>query len=173
MAVEALARRRRWNLAEEGVSVVAIGGATNIGHSLRRFGPAGLNVHLNGLCDEGEEGDFRRELERARMGTALTRSDMEALGFYVCVADLEDELIRTLGADVVESVIEAEGELSLLRTFQRQPWWLGRHREDQLRRFMGTRAGRKIHYARALVEALDLDRVPRPLDLLLSHTLSR
>jgi hypothetical protein len=29
---------------------------------------------------------------------------------------------------------------------------------------MGTRSGRKILYARLLVEALDLERVPRPLD---------
>jgi hypothetical protein len=34
---------------------------------------------------------------------------------------------------------------------------------------MGTRSGRKAHYARRLVVALDLDRVPRPLDAVLSH----
>jgi hypothetical protein len=38
-----------------------------------------------------------------------------------------------------------------------------------LRRFLGTRSGRKSHYARALVEALDLDHMPRPLDLVLAH----
>ena len=36
---------------------------------------------------------------------------MESLGFYVCVADLEDELIRSLGRESVEEVIEAHGEL--------------------------------------------------------------
>jgi hypothetical protein len=34
---------------------------------------------------------------------------------------------------------------------------------------MGTRGGRKIRYARLLVNALDLERVPRPLDRVLAH----
>jgi hypothetical protein len=33
---------------------------------------------------------------------------------------------------------------------------------------MGTRSGRKVVYARALVTALDLDQVPRPLARLLA-----
>jgi hypothetical protein len=32
---------------------------------------------------------------------------MESLGFYVCVADLEDELIRCLGAACVARVVDA------------------------------------------------------------------
>lgn len=34
---------------------------------------------------------------------------------------------------------------------------------------MGTIGGRKEHYARALTEALDPTRPPRPLDGLLAH----
>jgi hypothetical protein len=34
---------------------------------------------------------------------------------------------------------------------------------------MGSGGRRKIRYARLLVEALDLTRVPRPLDLVLAH----
>jgi hypothetical protein len=34
---------------------------------------------------------------------------------------------------------------------------------------MGTKGGRKAQYARALVDALDLSQVPRPLDGLLAH----
>ena len=34
---------------------------------------------------------------------------------------------------------------------------------------MGSGGRRKIRYARFLVEALDLDQVPRPLDLVLAH----
>jgi predicted ATPase len=45
----------------------------------------------------------------------------------------------------------------------------GRTREQQLRRFMGSRAGRKIHYGQVLADALDLTRVPRPLDRVLTH----
>ena len=93
---------------------------------------------------------------------------MEELGFFVCVEDLEDELIRALGAPRVEEVIDAQGQLPSLRTFRKQPQWRERTSEEQLRRFLGTTSGRKIEYARLLVEALDLDRVPRPLDGLLA-----
>ncbi|TDD05229.1 ATP-dependent endonuclease [Nonomuraea deserti] len=168
-AVEALAERRGLDLAAEGISLVAMGGATNIRTYIGRFGPHGSNLRLAGLCDAGEEGDFRRGLERAGLGSILDRSDLEALGFFVCVADLEDELIRALGTDAVEHVVDAEGELGSFRTLQKQPAWRGGSTHDQLRRFMGSGSGRKIRYSGLLVEALDLDRVPRPLDMLLTH----
>jgi uncharacterized protein (DUF2384 family) len=94
---------------------------------------------------------------------------MEALGFYVCEADLEDELIRSLGVASVERVVEAQGELRSFRTLQKQAAQQGRTHEEQLRRFLGTRGGRKIRYARLLVDALDLTRVPRPLERVLAH----
>jgi uncharacterized protein (DUF2384 family) len=94
---------------------------------------------------------------------------MERLGFYVCVADLEDELIRALGVAAVEEVVDAQGDLGSFRTLQKQPAWQGRTNEEQLRRFMGSGGRRKIRYARLLVEALDLRQVPRPLDLVLAH----
>jgi OLD-like protein len=169
VAVETLAERRDRNLDAEGISVVPMGGAQAIGSFLDRFGPPGLDVRLAGLCDAGEERDFQRGLERAGLGSDLTRADMERLGFYVCVADLEDELIRALGAASVEQVVDAQGDLGSFRTLQKQPAWQGRTTEEQLRRFMGSGGRRKIRYARLLVEALDLTRVPRPLDLLLGH----
>lgn len=168
-ALEALAERHGRNLAAEGISVVAMGGATNIGTYVGRFGPPGRDLRLAGLCDAGEEGDFRRGLERAGVGSDLGRSDLEALGFFVCVADLEDELIRALGTATVERVVDAEGELGSFRTLQKQPAWRGRTTHDQLRRFMGSGGGRKIRYSGQLVAALDLDRVPQPLDGLLLH----
>ena len=169
VALEALAERRGRNLDAEGISIVPMGGATNIGGFLDLFGPQGLDVRLAGLCDAAEEGAFRRGLERAGLGSNLTRDDMERLGFYVCVADLEDELIRALGAASVEQVVEAQGDLGPFRTLQKQPAWQGRITEDQLRRFMGSGGSRKIRYARLLVDALDLTQVPRPLDRVLAH----
>lgn len=168
-AVVALAERRGRDLAAEGVSVLPMGGAQAIGSFLARFGPAGLDVRLAGLCDSGEEDDFRRGLERAGLGSGLTRADMEGLGFFVCVEDLEDELIRALGADRVEAIVDAQRELRAFRTLQKQAQWRDRPREEQLRRFMGSGGSRKIRYGRLLVEALDLDRVPRPLDRVLAH----
>ena len=78
-------------------------------------------------------------------------------------------MIRALGTAVVEQIIDAQGETRAFRTFQRQPAQRPRPPEAQLRRFMGTRSGRKIQYAGALVAALDLGRVPRPLDAVLSY----
>jgi len=94
---------------------------------------------------------------------------MESLGFYVCVADLEDELIRVLGTPRVEAIVGSQGELGSFRTLQKQPDWRGRSTHDQLRRFMGSGGSRKIRYASLLVDALDLARVPRPLDGVLEH----
>lgn len=168
VALEALAERRGRDLAAEGVSVVPIGGAQAIGSFLELLGPQGLGVRLAGLCDVGEEDEFRRALERAGLGSNLARADMERLGFHVCVADLEDELIRSLGAAAVERVIDSQGDLRSFRTLQKQPAWRGRTTEEQLRRFFGSYGG-KIQYARLLVEALDLTRVPRPLDRVLTH----
>ena len=59
LALEALARRRGRNLDAERVSIVAMGGAMNIRSFLNQYGPQGLDVRLAGLCDAGEEGDFR------------------------------------------------------------------------------------------------------------------
>ena len=167
VAVEALAERRGRDLDAEGVSLVPIGGAQAIGRFLDHFVPQGLK--LAGLCDAAEEREFKRGLERAGLGADLTRAEMERLGFFVCVQDLEDELIRALGADAVEDVVDAQGDLGSFRTLQKQPAWQGRPREEQLRRFMGSGGRRKIRYARLLVEAFDPGNVPRPIDLLLAH----
>jgi hypothetical protein len=169
LAVEALARRRGRDLAAERIAVVPMGGSKNIGTFLDRFGPRGAGVKLAGLCDAGEERDFQRGLERAGLGSDLSRAGMERLGFYVCEADLEDELIRALGPATVEGVLDAMGDLVPFRTFQKQPEWQGRPIERQLRRFLGAGSGRKLESAPLLVAALDLGNVPRPLDRLLDH----
>jgi hypothetical protein len=178
-ALETLAARLGRDLREEGVFIVPMGGATNIGHFLGLFGPRGFGVRLAGLCDEGEERDFRRSLEQAGFGAGLDRAGLDRagldrtglarLGFFVCVADLEDELIRSLGVRRVEQLIEAQGELGPFRTFTRQPAQRNRTREQQLRRFMGTRSGRKIHYGHVLAAALDLTQLPSPLAGVLSR----
>jgi hypothetical protein len=169
LALEVLARRRGRDLAAHGVAVIAMHGATNLGHYLERYGPGGLNLRLAGLCDAAEEDYFRGALRRAEIGAAGSRGAMEALGFFVCTLDLEDELIRAHGTEAVERIIEAEGELRSLRTLKRQPAQRGRSTQDQLRRFIGGRSGNKHRYARLLAEAVDLNRVPRPLDGVLAH----
>ncbi|MFJ1599706.1 TOPRIM nucleotidyl transferase/hydrolase domain-containing protein [Streptomyces sp. NPDC088261] len=158
-AVSALAARRGRDLGGEGVCVLAMGGAMSVGRFARLLGPPGLGLRLVGLCDEAEVSFYARGLERA--GAAPE-------GIFVCAADLEDELIRALGADRVAELVEVEGDLRALQTFLRQPAQQGRTAQQQLRRFLGTKKGRKIQYGRVLVDALDLDRVPAPLDGLLA-----
>jgi len=165
-AVQTLAARRGRDLPGEGVFVVPMGGATNIAHFLGLFGPNGFGVRLAGLCDEAEEHDFRRGLERA--GLADEPFDLAALGFFVCVADLEDEFIRILGTGRVEQLIATQGELATFQTFVKQPAHRDEPREQQLHRFMGTRSGRKIRYGHLLAAAVDLGQVPGPLAGLLA-----
>ena len=172
VAVLTLARRLGRDLAAEGVDVVPLGGATNVGRWLGELAAGadhGRGVRLTGLYDVAEERFFRRGLERAGLGLVPDRETLERRGFFGCVEDLEDELIRALGVPGVEAVVQAQGELASLRLLQRQPAQRGREPDQQLRRFLGTRSGRKATYAAALVEALDLTRVPAPLAGLLAR----
>jgi hypothetical protein len=165
-AVEAAAARFGRDLGAEGLCVVPMGGAMGVGRYLRILG--GLGVGVRGLCDEAEERYVRRGLEQTGHGTGLTREALQALGFHTCVVDLEDELIRALGVTGVERVLASGRDLDRFRTFQNQPAQRGRPVERQLRRFMGTTSGRKARYAREMVLALDVDRVPRPLERVLA-----
>lgn len=158
VAVEALAERSGRDFEREGVCVIPMGGVTNVAKFLRVLGPSGLDIRLVGLCDVDREWHLRRALERAAVADA---------GFFVCDADLEDELIRSLGVERVQEILDVEGDLRAFRTFQNQPAQRVRPLDRQLQRFLGTTSGRKERYARILVDALDLARVPRPLGDLL------
>lgn len=158
-ALDALTASRGRNLAAEGVCVVSMNGAMNVGRYAGLLGPTGLGLRLAGLCDERERRYYAR---------GWARAGANGHGFFVCAADLEDELIRALGAARVREIVQAEGDLRALRIFLRQPAQQDRTTEQQLRRFLGTKKGRKIHYGRVLVEALAPDAVPAPLDALLT-----
>jgi hypothetical protein len=147
VAVRALAVRLGRDLEAEGVQLRPIGGAQAIRRVLASL-PAG--VRAVGLCDEGEARAFERAL---------------GSGFFVCVRDLEDELVRAVGSEGVLRVIEERGELAALGTYRKQLAHRERQLEEQLHGFMHNR---KIEYARLLVEALDLGRIPQPLAALLA-----
>jgi hypothetical protein len=155
-AVETLARRRGRDLRVEGVSVVPMGGYGNLPRVLREY----RGVRLAGLYDAGEERHFLRALACADSG------DLERKGFYACKRDLEDELTRAVGSVGVQRVLAEQGELRAFRTYQKQPAHRGEPLEEQLHGFMWNR---KQRYAVLLVEALDLERVPQPLDRVLAH----
>lgn len=160
-AVETLARCLGRDLLAERVVVEAIGGAHALRGYLRRL-DHGAPARLAGLVDLAEARSFARALE-------TDAAALEERGFFVCSTDLEDELIRALGADAVEGVIREMGELTSFRSFQKQPFHRGEPLVAQLHRFLGTHAGRKALYADALVEAGAPERVPPPLVKLLDY----
>ena len=153
IALETLAARYRRDLTAEGVTVVAIGGAQAIERAVR-----GLSgVRIAGLYDVAEERAVLRGLERAGLG---------ADGFFACDPDLEGELVRALGTERMLELVEARGQLGAFSTYRKQPAQRAKPLEAQLH---GWLHNWKIRYAAPLVEALDLDRVPRPLDDALAH----
>ncbi len=168
IALETLAVRRGRDLATEGVVVLPVGGTHGVTRYLRRFGPEGAGVRLAGLCDAGEEEVLRRGLAAAGVGSPRSRADMERMGFHVCVEDLEDELIRAAGVSLVGELFASQGDADSFGSMRRQPAWRGKDEEAQMRRFLGAGSARKLRYARLLVGAVDLSRVPRPLDAVLA-----
>lgn len=169
IALETAARGRGRDLDAERVVVVPIGGAHAIGRYLTRFGPRGAGLRLAGLCDQREADVFRRALTTAGLAADDTRADLAGLGFQVCVADLEDELIRAVGVPGVVALLAEQGDLGAFRSLSGQPAWRGREPAAQLRRFLGSGARRKLRYARFLVTAaLDRNALPEPLDALLT-----
>lgn len=170
-AVEAWARRCAVDLGDHAIVVLPVGGITNLAKFLTALRAPGLVVRTSGLYDVGEERLSLRCLEKAGLGAPLSRAQAEASGFFGCVDDLEDELIRALGASAVEALLDAQDELRSFRLFQRQPAQQGRDPHGQLRRFLRTRAGRKIRYGRLLVAALEPALVPLPLRRVLSHAM--
>jgi hypothetical protein len=159
IAVETLASRIGRDLDAEALAVVPTGGYGGMAALLLRFGPLGADLELAGLYDRGEEPVVLRALAEARV---------DRRGFHRCDADLEEELIRAVGVDGVLACLEAEGDLGSFRTLQRQPAWAGRPVEAQLRRYFGAGARRKLRYARALIEAVEIERIPAPLSAVLA-----
>ena len=150
IALEALAVRLGRDPAAAGVEIVSMDGVTNLRAYLDRFAASRVIV----MCDDRESAQVRR---------ATARAGMTNVPINVCVADLEDELIRALGPSEAERVIEGEGELGSYRALQQMPAHREGRAEQQLRRFVGTKSGRKAKYARLFVNALDVTQVPEPL----------
>ena len=144
IALEAVAAKLGRDLADEGVEIVPIGGA----QAVRRAAALYERERVVGLCDAGEERWFRRVLGDAT---------------YVCVEDMEDELIRALGPAGVEDVIAAQGELEVFRSFQNQLAWRGRPVDRQLHRWLRAAHRRNKRYPPLLIEAFEPARIPQPL----------
>ncbi len=168
LAVEALAERLGHDLAAAGVTIVSMGGVTNLYRHLGELASDPLRRRVLGLFDAPEAAHVQRAVEDRGLGRAGTRAELAALGFFACDPDLEGELIRAIGAGRMEELLAEHGELARFRSFQRQPAQRERPAEAQLRRFMGTHSGRKARFAPIMVDCLDESRIPDALRLLLA-----
>jgi Overcoming lysogenization defect protein-like, TOPRIM domain len=169
LALMLAARRSGRDLRAEGVSIVPINGAHAINRFMRQLAAEEPGAKLAGLYDEGEEEVIRAALERAGYGPNLDRSGLEAAGFFACIADLEEELIRAAGETTLSKLIELLGDAQPWHTFRNQQAWHGRPVEQQFRRFIRSVSERNSRYIRAIVETIDPSRLPRPLRLLLAY----
>ena len=142
LALEAVAARLELPL--DGVEIVPIGGA----QAIRRAAAEYDGERVVGLCDHNEERFFRRVLGDAT---------------FVCVKDIEDELIRAVGVPRVEELLAARGELTTFRNFQNQPAWRGRPAAEGLPRWLQSADRRRYRYLPLLVEMLEPDEIPAPL----------
>jgi hypothetical protein len=140
IVLERISRRLGRDLVAEGIRIEAIGGA----HAIRRFvAELGSDVAVRGLCDENEEHLFRRVLDDV----------------FVCVPDLEGELIRALGVDRMLEIVDRDA----FATMQRQPGQRGRPIELQLHRWLRASSSRYHRYLPVVADALEPNRVPAPL----------
>jgi RNA polymerase sigma factor (sigma-70 family) len=99
------------------------------------------------------------------LDTEAAVEERESLGLaFVSVIQLL--LIRAVGPAALQPLVDAMGHRERFRRFQKQPAWRERTIEEQLRSFVRNR---KLDYVAALVGALDLTRVPRPLHRVLAH----
>ena len=169
LALLAAARVRGDDLRAD---VVSLGGITNLRSWLERRDPA---VPVRGLYDAAE---LRYVIGALIAGGLLAEGETDPAviaraGFFGCERDLEDEVIRAAGPELVLETLAARGELALFRVFQGQPAQRVRSVEAQLHRFAGTASGRKAHFAADVVAALPPDRIPDPLVAVLDAAVSR
>lgn len=148
-AIDTAANRLGCDLAGEGVLVMPIGGAQALERTMAELQVRAPRLRTAGMCDVGEVEFFRRSLPDADIA--------------VCTEDLEDELVRAAGRELLERIADDLGELRALRTLQAQGPWRDATHAAQFHRFIRSRAGRGQRYAVAILQALDAERIPPPL----------
>lgn len=165
-ALTAIAKTRDVDLQH--VELIDLGGVTNVRREVNELHRGSADLEVLGLCDAPEARFVEQALNEIGR-TVRDASDLAAYGFFICHADLEEELIRALGIDHTVSVIEELGLDAKLATLRQQPAWQGRPLADQLHRFCGVTSGRKELLAGALAAALTPEDVPEPLQALVDR----
>ena len=173
LAVDALAARLGCDLDAAGARVVSMDGVTNLHRHLGQISARRPVSRVLGLFDAAEIGYVRRAVEETGLGSATTLDELAALGFFACDPDLEGELIRALGDDRMLQLLAEHGEIARFRGFQKQPAQRVRATDAQLRRFLGTHAGRKAQFAPIMVDALEESRIPVAMRALVEGAVGR
>lgn len=155
-------------VALDDVELVDLRGVTNVQRELVALQRAGGEVAVHGLCDAPEVRFVEHALRRVGC-PVRDSSDLAAYGFFVCQADLEEELIRALGNERAVDVIETLGLAQKLHTLRQQPAWQDHSLATQLHRFCGVASGRKELLAGALAAALGPHDMPDPLQRLIER----
>ncbi|GAB3633116.1 hypothetical protein GCM10027421_24690 [Microbacterium shaanxiense] len=171
LAFEAAARRLDMVLERESITLVDMGGITNLRRRLAELRSEAHPARVLGLYDGAE----RRYVMRVLIDAGMLAADgePEPIGFFACERDLEAEVIAAAGPEFVLHTLAARGELTRFQMFQTQPAQRARSIEAQLHRFAGTAAGRKARFAADIVDALPVERMPRPIVALLRAVLRR
>ncbi|MFC6706969.1 hypothetical protein [Flexivirga alba] len=165
-ALTAVAKTQDVNL--DNVDLIDLAGVTNVRRELIELHRGSVGLEILGLCDAPEVRFVEQALNEVG-GTVRDASDLPTYGFFVCHADLEEELIRALGTDRAVAVVEQLGLDTKLATLRQQPAWQDRPLAEQLHRFCGVASGRKELLAGALAGALEPEDVPQPLQGLLDR----
>ncbi|GAA1968328.1 TOPRIM nucleotidyl transferase/hydrolase domain-containing protein [Microbacterium deminutum] len=159
IAVDALARRL--GIDVERTATLPVGGAQGLRRMLHTIVARFPDARLGGLYDIAEADVVRRALEDS--GLLQHGGRPQDAGFFACAADLEDELLRACGPALVEECLAVNADLTAFRRLQQQQEWRGRPFDEQARRWIASGARRKLRYARILVDAAPLERMPHPL----------
>jgi hypothetical protein len=161
-AVRVVAGRAGIILADEGIHLADMHGATNIRRHLLAVSEAADSPRVLGMCDAPEAPYFVRALRRA--GCAVESADeLPWWGFQVCDRDLEDELMRDVGEHGLREVLETLALTQRFAMLTQQPAWVSGSFHEQVHRFAGAASGRKELMAAAMAEALDVAALPKPL----------
>ncbi|GAB3712292.1 TOPRIM nucleotidyl transferase/hydrolase domain-containing protein [Mariniluteicoccus flavus] len=150
------------------IELLSLQGVTNVGRVLKEIRLVRSDVDVVGLCDAAET----RFVERALVQDGLPvsdASDLPTYGFFVCVADLEEELIRALTPERARDTLMGAGLGGRFEALQTQAAWVDRPLAEQLHRFCGVASGRKELAAGILAGALADGEAPEPLAMLLDR----
>jgi len=169
LAFIALARRR--SLMIDALDLIDLDGITNLRKTLAALRAESDAPRVLGLYDAAE-GDYVAKI-LVDVGVIADGAAPSDAGFYGCERDLEDEVIAAAGPELVLDTLAARGELARFQVFQGQPAQRERTIDEQLHRFAGTAAGRKARFSADVIDALPLERMPRPLSDLLDAALRR